>query len=63
MSDYVAYLHIRSLKDRKCVKCVGLSNINENYVEKVMGGILINMNKDEYFIDDSDVDRARKETP
>ncbi len=60
---YKAYLHVRELKTRKCVKCIGLKNIRDSNVERVMMGMLINMNTDDYFIDDSDVDRARKEAP
>ena len=58
---YKAFLHIRELKTRKCVECIGLKNISDNHVERVMSGILRNMDTDKYFIDDSDVDRARKE--
>ncbi len=59
--EYKAYLHVRELKTRKCVKCVGLKNISKNHVERVMSGMLINMNTNDYFVDDSDVDRARAE--
>ncbi len=59
--QYKAHLHVKEFKTRKCVKCVGLKNISPNHVERVMMGMLVNMNTDDYFIDDSDVDRAREE--
>ncbi len=61
MTDqYKAYLHVREFKTRKCVRCIGLTDISERHVERTMLGLLINADTDNYFIDDSDVDRARK---
>ena len=61
MEKYKAYLHVRDLTTRVCVHCVGLTDISDRHVERVMMGMLRNMNTDDYYIDDSDVDRAKKE--
>lgn len=58
---YLAYLRIRRFDTREIVHSVGVSNLGEGYIERVMYGMLINMNTDQYFIDDSEVDEARKE--
>ena len=57
---YKAYLHVRDLKTKEIIDSIGVSNLGHRYVEKVMRGMLINMNPS-YFVDDSDVDEARKE--
>jgi len=58
MTDLV----IRELITHKEVHRVPLNSLNERHVERVMFGILRNMDTNNYFIDDSEVDRARKET-
>lgn len=60
MSKYKAYLRVKKLYTNEIVHSVGLQQINQNYVEKVMRGMLINMNKDDYYIDDSEVEEAQK---
>jgi len=57
----VAYLHVRRLDTREIVHSVPLQRSDLRHVERVMMGMLINMNTDEYFIDDSEVDAVRKE--
>jgi hypothetical protein len=52
-------LIVRDVKTREEVDRVELSSVNENHVERVMSGMLINMSPD-YFVDDSEVDAARK---
>ena len=44
------YLRVRNLHTR----------LSERHVERVMMGMLRNMNTDDYFIDDSEIDQARK---
>jgi len=61
MDKYKAYLDVRDLKTRESVYRVGLTNLSDNHVERVMMGMLMKMDTDNYYIDDSDVDRARKE--
>ena len=60
MTEYKAYLRVRSFDTREIVHSVGLSNLKESHVEKAMMGMLRNMNTDKYFIDDSEVDAARE---
>lgn len=57
--EFKAFLIIRD-SDRKEVHRVGLSHLDEIYVEKVMSGMLRNM-RDDLFIDDSEVDVARRQ--
>ncbi len=52
-------LVIREFVSRKEVHRIDLSNVSERYVEKVMRGILRQLNTDRYFVDDSEVDVAR----
>ena len=54
----VAYLRVRRLDTRELVCSVGVKNVSEHYVERVMSGMLRNMAED-YYIDDSEVDAAR----
>jgi hypothetical protein len=58
---YPAYLVIRRLDDRSEVKRIGVSHLDDRYVGKVMSGLLRNMNTDDYFIDDTEVDKAVEE--
>ena len=60
MTEYKASLRVRSFDTREIVHSVGLNNIGHSHVEKVMMGMLRNMNTDQYFIDDSEVDAARE---
>lgn len=57
---YLAHLHIRRLSDRKIVRSIGLNNLAERRVEKVMRGIMIKMS-DDFYIDDSEIEEARAE--
>jgi hypothetical protein len=56
----MADLIVRELKTRKEVHRVPLTNLSENAVQRVMMGMLRNMS-DAYFIDDSEIDKARKQ--
>jgi len=58
--EYKAYLRVRSFDTRDIISSVGLTNLRHSHVEKVMMGMLRNMNTDDYFIDDSEVDVARE---
>ncbi len=58
---YPAYLVVRRLDDRSEVKRIGVSHLDDRYVGKVMSGLLRNMNKDKFFIDDTEVDKAIEE--
>ena len=56
----MADLVVRKLVSHEEVVRVPVLYLDENYVEKVMSGMLINMDTDNYFIDDSEIDAARK---
>ena len=58
--EYKAYLIVRRLSDRQEVDRVGLTSLGERHVEKVMRGMLRNMDTDRYYIDDSEADAARE---
>lgn len=60
MSDtkYLAYLIVRDFNGNE-IHRVGITNLSENRVERVIGGMLINLNPD-YYIDESEVDKARE---
>lgn len=58
MEQYKAYLIVRDLNTREEIDRIGLTNLGENHVERVMRGMLINMG-DGFYIDDSEVDAAR----
>ena len=58
--EYKAYLRVRRFDTREVIHSVGLSDLTDRYVERVMSGMLHNMNTDEYFVDDTEVDAARK---
>lgn len=58
-TEAVAYLRIRRFDTREVVHSVALRSVTPCYVQKVMMGMLINMNTDDYFIDDSEIDAAR----
>ena len=59
MSEYVAYLRVKRFSNNETVRSVGLKNLSERWVEKVMMGMLRNMNSEDFYIDDSEVDAAR----
>ena len=58
----LAYLRIRRFDTREVVRSVALHSVRRRYVERVMMGMLINMNTADYFIDDSEVDAAREQS-
>ena len=60
MAEYKAHLIIRRLGTNEEVDRIGLTSLGEEHVEKVMRGILRQMDTDKYYIDDSEVDEARK---
>jgi len=53
-------LVVRKLGSDEEVHRVKINNLSERHVEKVMMGMLRQMNTEEYYIDDSEVDRARE---
>lgn len=59
-TEYKAYLRVRKLGTDELIHSVGLQQINQSYVERVMRGMLINMDTDNYYIDDSEVEEAQK---
>lgn len=62
MADkYKAYLRIRRIDTRECVHSIGLSSLTDSHVERVMLGALRNMDMENFVIDDSEVDEARKQ--
>jgi len=62
-TEAVAYLRVRRLDTREVVGSVGLSlyQIQPHVLQRIMLGMLTNMNMDEYFIDDSEVDAVREQ--
>lgn len=57
---FLAYLHIRDMATDASVKSIGLTSLAERYVEKVIAGIMRNMNLDNYYVDDSEVELKAK---
>lgn len=49
---------MRRLSNREIVHSVEVSNPTERKVERVVLGMLRNMNTDEYFVDDSEADEV-----
>jgi hypothetical protein len=49
-------VHVRRLSDREIVHSVEVNNPTERKVERVVAGMLRNMNTDEFFVDDSEAD-------
>ena|SRR3990167_3241992 len=59
-TNYLAFLRVRRTdKTRGLVKSIGLSSLSENHVEKARMGLLRNMDTDNFFVDDSEVDAER----
>jgi len=54
------YLYVRNLETNEIVDSIEIKNLSEDHVEKVMRGLLRNMNTDRYFVDDSEVDEVRE---
>ena len=54
------YLEIRSIRDNSCVKRIDVTGKTERGVERVERGILINLNHDEYTVEERD---SRTELP
>lgn len=50
-------IHIRRLTDREIVHSVPVHSTSERHVERVVSGMLRNLNRDEYYVDDSECDR------
>ena len=53
-------LVIRRLGSDEEISRIALRRLDERYVEKIMRGLLHQMNTEEFYIDDSEVDRARE---
>lgn len=65
MSDQpktLANLYIRDMSTDAKVRTIGLTSLSEHYVQKVIDGIMNRMNLDQYYVDDSEVEKARDET-
>ena len=58
---YKAYLYVRRIDNNEIVHKVGVSAVGEDYIERVMRGMLRNMNIDDFYIDDSEADKVREE--
>ena len=56
MTEHVAYLHIRRLGTQEIVHSVGLKSTKPRYVEQVLRGMLINLKREEFYVDDSEAD-------
>lgn len=56
----MADLVVRRLGNDEEIHRVKIHDLSERSVEKVMRGMLRNMNIEEYYIDDSEVDRERE---
>ena len=50
-------LYIRRISNNEIIKTIPLQYTSERYVEKVMRGMLRNMNIDAFYIDNSEVDK------
>ena len=54
-TEYKAYLRVRRLGTNEIVHSVGLSSTHWRHVERVMMGLLRNMDTDRFYVDDSEV--------
>lgn len=61
--QFLAHLHIRRMGTAETVKSIGLTSLSERYVNKVMMGLMRNMNLDSYYVDDSEVKAAKEKQP
>ena len=52
--EVVANIYIRRLDNREIVETVPITNLYPRRVEQVVRGMLINLNSEEYFVDDSE---------
>ena len=52
--QYKAYLHICRLSDKQRIHSVGLKYLSERQIERVMLGMMTNMNTNDYYIDDDE---------
>lgn len=59
-TTYKAYLLVREIATREVVHRVGVSNLSENYVDRVVRGMLINMDRERFIVDENEVDAARE---
>lgn len=53
-------LIVRTIDDGKEVHRVELSSLSERYVERVLSGMMNRVDLERFYIDDSEVDAARK---
>lgn len=58
--EYKAYLRVKRFGTNEVVHSVGLTSVRDGYVERVMYGLLGRINTEEYYVDNSEVDEARK---
>lgn len=58
--QFKAYLRVKLFDTRETIHSVGLTDLRERSVERVMLGMLRNMNTEQFYIDDSEVDAARE---
>ena len=49
-------IHIRRLSDGVSVHSVPVRSTSERHVERVVSGMLRNLNTDDYYVDDSECD-------
>ena len=54
-TEYKAYLRVRRFDTNEIVHSVGLSSTHWRHVERVMMGLLRNMDTDRFYVDDSEV--------
>ncbi len=59
IEEYKAYLLVKEFGTDKIIHKVGINNLSDRHVERVMSGMLRQMNTDLYYIDDSEIDAAR----
>lgn len=57
---YPCYLRIREAKTGNIVRSVGIKNLSDTSVQRVMSGILHNMNTDDFYLDDDEVVAAQE---
>lgn len=56
-------LHVRRFDTRESVKQIDVTGKGARAVEKIMAGMLINMNTDDYFVDDDEAYAPEPTTP
>jgi len=56
----LAHLLVKSFETDEVIKKLAIHDLDEKHIERVMLGLLRQMDRERYYVDDSEVDEARK---